>query len=693
MKSGLYLKLSVNGIKKNKKLYLPYLITCICMVMMFYLIDYLAVSPQFAQIKGGDTMQMILGFGSGVISIFSLILLYYTNSFLIRRRQREFGLYHILGMGKIDLVKIMVLENLIISVLTIAGGIVGGILFSKLGELLAAKILGSNAGLSMKISVPALVATALLFLVIFALIMLRMIVSVYRLKPVELLKSEKTGEKPPKANWIFAVLGLLLLGVAYYLSLTIKDPLVAMIWFMVAVVLVILATYLLFIAGSVTFCKIMQKKKGYYYKTNHFVSLSTMIYRMKRNGAGLASICILSTMVLVMVSSTTSLYLSMEHGLNLRYPKSVQIDMYTKPEQTEEMKENQNGQIIELVQKVLKEHNQTAENPENYRMLTVSGIVSKNEIYFNPENAPGVNGVNTFDHLKMIYVLPLEAYNRIMGTNLELAPGEAYLYAKDSDFPYDQITVENSGTWRIKGRLDKMISNGNNMANMNSSFYLVVSGLEDIKALEEGNVSVYGANGSYEKWYYNFDLSCGDEEQIQIQNEIDKKINALAEQESEESDTLFFGASTDSRAASRADYQALYGGLFFLGILLGVVFILGMVLIIYYKQITEGYEDQDRFQILMKVGMTQKEVRQTINSQVMTVFFLPLVAAGIHTAFAFPMIEKMVHLLAFSDRKFLILVTVCSYLVFALFYIIVYMVTSKQYYKIVSGKQEESLFS
>ena len=688
MKNGLYLKLSVNGIKKNKKLYLPYLITCICMVMMFYLIDYLAVSPQFAQIKGGDTMQMILGFGSGVIAIFSLILLYYTNSFLIRRRQREFGLYHILGMGKIDLVKIMVFENLIISVVTIAGGIVGGILFSKLGELLAAKILGSNAGLSMKISVPALVATALLFLAIFALIMLRMIVSVYRLKPVELLKSEKTGEKPPKANWIFAVIGLLLLGVAYYLSLTIKDPLAAMVWFMVAVVLVILATYLLFIAGSVAFCKMMQKKKGYYYKTNHFISISSMIYRMKRNGAGLASICILSTMVLVMVSSTTSLYLSMEHGLNLRYPKSVQIEMYTNPEQTEEMKETQNGQIVDLVQNVLKEHNQTAENPENYRMLTVSGIASKNEIYFNPENAPGVNGVNTFDHLKMIYALPMEEYNRIMGTNLELASGEAYLYTKDSDFAYDQIMVENSGTWSIKGYLDKMISNGNDVSNMNSSLYLVVPGLEDIKALEEGNVS-----GSYEKWYYNFDLSCGDEEQIQIQNEIDKKINALAEQESEESDTLFFGVSTDSRAASRADYQALYGGLFFLGILLGVVFILGMVLIIYYKQITEGYEDQDRFQILMKVGMTQKEVRQTINSQVMTVFFLPLVAAGIHTAFAFPMIEKMVQLLAFTDRKFLILVTVCSYLVFALFYIIVYLVTSKQYYKIVSGKQEESLFS
>ena len=456
-----------------------------------------------------------------------------------------------------------------------------------------------------------------------------------------------------------------------------------MIWFMVAVVLVILATYLLFIAGSVTFCKIMQKKKGYYYKTNHFISLSSMIYRMKRNGAGLASICILSTMVLVMVSSTTSLYLSMEHGLNLRYPKSVQIEMYTKPEQTEEMKENQNGQIIELVQKVLKEHNQTAENPENYRMLTVSGIVSKNEIYFNPENAPGVNEVDTFDHLKMFYALPLEAYNRIMGTNLELAPGEAYLYAKDSDFPYDQITVENSGTWRIKGHLDKMISNGNNMANMNSSFYLVVSGLEDIKALEEGNVSVYGVNGSYEKWYYNFDLSCGDEEQIQIQNEIDKKINALAEQESEESDTLFFGASTDSRAASRADYQALYGGLFFLGLFLGVLFLLGTALIIYYKQVSEGYDDARRFNIMQKVGMSHKEVKQSIHSQILLVFFLPLVMAVLHLAFAFPMLEKILLVMGLANTQLILLSTLGCVAVFALAYLIIYALTARTYYNIV----------
>ena len=316
-------------------------------------------------------------------------------------------------------------------------------------------------------------------------------------------------------------------------------------------------------------------------------------------------------------------------------------------------------------------------------MLTVSGIVSKNEIYFNPENAPGVNEVNTFDHLKMFYALPLEAYNRIMGTNLELAPGEAYLYAKDSDFPYDQITVENSGTWSIKGHLDKMISNGNNMANMNSSFYLVVSGLEDIKALEEGNVSVYGVNGSYEKWYYNFDLSCGDEEQIHIQNEIDKKINALAEQESEESDTLFFGASTDSRAASRADYQALYGGLFFLGILLGVVFILGMVLIIYYKQISEGYEDQGRFQIMQKVGMSRREVKGAIRRQILLVFFIPLVMAMVHISMAFPLIRRLLLLFGMANTKLYVGCTAGTVLAFALVYGLIYSMTARSYYKIV----------
>lgn len=690
MKHGLYLKLSINGMKKNKKLYLPYLLTCICMVMMFYIIDYLSVSQQFAKIKGGDTMQTFLGFGCGVMGIFALILLYYTNSFLIRRRQKEFGLYHILGMGKRDLLKIMVLENGIVSLISIAGGLLAGILFSKLAELAAVRILGENSEISMEISGAAIGGTILLFVGIFALIMIRMMVSVYRLKPVELLKSEVTGEKPPKANWILALLGLVVLVGAYYLAVSIEDPLTAIFRFVIAVVMVIIATYLIFIAGSVAFCKIMQKRKGYYYKTNHFISLSSMMYRMKRNGAGLASICILSTMVLVMVSSTICLYMSMEHGLDLRYPKSIEVEMHSSPEQTEEMKEAQNQQIQEVVKEVLRSHGQTAENPENYRMLTVSGVQLNDQVYFNPQNVPDTNTINLYDHLKTISILPLEDYNRLMGTDYTLAPGEVFCYEKGEKNPLDQITVENAGTWKVKGYLQKMFQNGMDAANISGNFYLVVPGEEAMKQFEAGNASVYGENASYEYWSYNFDLSCPDEEQIQIEKEIDQKIVNLEEQEK---GTAFFTVSTDSKADSRADYYALYGGLFFLGILLGVVFILGMVLIIYYKQISEGYEDQNRFHILMKVGMTQEEIRKTINSQVMTVFFLPLLAAGIHTAFAFPLVEKMVQLLAVADRKFLILVTLCSYLVFACFYIIVYLVTSRQYYKIVSGKQEESLFS
>lgn len=690
MKHGLYLKLSMNGMKKNKKLYVPYLITCICMVMMFYLIDYLSVSPQFAQIKGGETMQMILGFGNGVMGIFALILLYYTNSFLIRRRKKEFGLYHILGMGKGDLVKIMILENGIVSLVSIVGGIACGILFSKLAELAAVRILGGNLQISMEINASAVFMTVLLFLFIFALIQIRMIVSVYRLKPVELLKSEVTGEKPPKANWIVALLGIAILAGAYWLAISIKEPLSAMMWFMVAVVLVILATYLLFLAGSVALCKFMQNRKGYYYKTNHFISISSMAYRMKRNGAGLASICILSTMVLVMVSSTTSLYLSMEHGLDLRYPKSIEIQMHTKPDQTEEMKQEQNQQIIDTVQGVLKSHSQTAEKVENYRMLTVSGVLFKDTVYFNPQNASNGNIIDTYDNLKMIYILPVDDYNRLMGTDLTLASGEVFYYSKSENGIKDQITVENTGTWKVKEHLQNMFPNGSDVANINSSIYLIVPGETEMKMFEDGNAAAYGEHASYEQIYYSFNLSCPDEEQIQIEKEIDQKIVELEEH----ADTsTFLTVSTDSKADSRADYYALYGGLFFLGILLGVVFILGMVLIIYYKQISEGYEDQDRFHILMKVGMTQKEIRKTINSQVMTVFFLPLLAAGIHTAFAFPLVEKMVQLMALTDRKFLILVTVCAYLVFAFFYILIYLVTSRQYYKIVSGKQEESLFS
>ena len=294
MRRGFYFRLAAEGISKNRKFYFPYILTCICMVMMFYIVAYLSMSADFSGVFGGDMLQSMLGFGVFVIGIFSLIFLYYTNSFLIRRRQKEFGLYNILGMGKRNLVKILLWENILTAVLSIAAGLAFGILFSKLAEMAAVKILGGNTGFDMNVAAKPVVWTVVLFLAITLLIMLRMVVSIFRLRPVEMLRSENTGEKPPKANWLLAILGAALLGAAYYLAVAVLDPMAAMVLFFLAVVMVILATYFLFIAGSVALCRLLQKNKRYYYKTKHFISLSSMTYRMKRNGAGLASICILS---------------------------------------------------------------------------------------------------------------------------------------------------------------------------------------------------------------------------------------------------------------------------------------------------------------------------------------------------------------------------------------------------------------
>ena len=302
MKKGMYFRLAWTGIRKNKKLYTPYILTCIGMVMMSYIVSFLAGSDVLRSMRGGDVMQSMLGFGFGVIGVFSVIFLFYTNSFLIRRRKREFGLYNILGMGKGNLARVLIWESLIIAVIALAVGLAAGILLSKFAELGMINVLNGEITFSLTIAPQSILQTLALFGIVFALILLNALRQIHLTNPIELLRSENAGEKPPKANWFFALAGAVILGIAYYMAVSIEDPISALIWFFVAVTMVIVATYLLFIAGSVAVCRLLQKKKSYYYKTNHFVSVSSMVYRMKRNGAGLASICILCTMVLVMVS-------------------------------------------------------------------------------------------------------------------------------------------------------------------------------------------------------------------------------------------------------------------------------------------------------------------------------------------------------------------------------------------------------
>lgn len=620
-------------------------------------------------------MQMILEMGTPVIAVFSWILLYYTNSFLIRRRQKEFGLYHILGMGKRELVKILIWENLMTAVISIAGGLLGGILFSKLAELAAVRIVGNHLGYKMTIEPKAIYYTVSLFLAIFAVILLRMLIFIFRTKPVDMLKSETAGEKPPKANWILAIVGLIILAGAYWIAVSIEEPMEAMLWFMVAVLMVIVATYLLFIAGSVAFCRLMQKKKNYYYKTRHFVSISSMVYRMKRNGAGLASICILSTMVLVMVSSTVCLYASIEGNLAKGYPQQFSVEMASGSSLEDKDREKK---LKETVGQTINENKIKLKETKEYHILSTACVKTDEGIKFEHEN------IKSLDSLKMLYILTVADYNRLTGENLSLEKNELYVYLPDEAYEKDTFQVEGCGNWKNKGTPDNQFICGDDVETLNSGVYLIVPDEAVMDQFEAAQRAVYGENASSEKLCYAFDTDLSEEGQVSLVSELQNNISTLQLQ-----DEQFPMVNVNARAVSKSDYYALYGGLFFLGILLGSVFIFGMILIIYYKQITEGYEDQGRFSILMKVGMTRKEVRQSINSQVMTVFFLPLAMAGMHTAFSFPIIRKILKMFAMNDEKLLILVMICCYLAFAVFYAAVYLLTSREYYKIVSRDEKK----
>lgn len=686
MRRGFYFRLAAEGISKNRKFYFPYILTCICMVMMFYIVAYLAMSADFSGVFGGDMLQSTLGFGVFVIGIFSLIFLYYTNSFLIRRRQKEFGLYNILGMGKRNLVKILLWENILTAVLSIAAGLAFGILFSKLAEMAAVKILGGKTGFDMNFAAKPVMWTVILFLAITLLIMLRMVISIFRLRPVEMLRSENTGEKPPKANWMLAILGAALLGAAYYLAVAVLDPMAAMVLFFLAVVMVILATYFLFIAGSVALCRLLQRNKRYYYKTKHFISISSMTYRMKRNGAGLASICILSTMVLVTVSSTTCLFAQSEDAVNKRYPKDVSVQI-SFADQTA-LSEEDTELYINSVEDILDEYGETAENLEDYRMYSLSAYQSGAEFMIDLNSGELTEQTDLdIGQIRSIYVIPLEDYNRLSGTDVELADDEALIYPYKMEYEYDTVHFEGFDTWKAEKMDSEPFEIGEADANAMGSLFVVA---KDVSVLEQmcqiKNDSLEGDGTSSIQRCYSFDMGCGDEKQSEIYDEIRDRFMALSEGNDSGNYVYWY---TESKAASRAEYIALFGGLFFLGILLGAVFLFGTVLIMYYKQISEGYEDQDRFDILMKVGMSRKEVKQSINSQVLTVFFLPLIAAGVHLAFAYPLISRILKLIsAGTDEKLFLFVTACCYLVFAVFYVVLYWVTSKSYYGIVSAKEK-----
>ena len=674
MKHKLYPRLAWQGITKNKRLYLPFLLTCVGMVMMTYILLSLASSPILKTFPGGDAMPMILSLGSFVMAAFAVLFLFYTNSFLIRRRNREFGLYNILGMGKGNLAKVLAWETVIMALIAVAGGEALGIALGKLFELLLVNIVDGTVQMDFTVSGPAAAMTTILYLAIFVLLSLRSLVTVCRTNAAALLRSEACGEKPPKANWVFGLGGFLILGAAYYIAVTIKQPLTALAVFFIAVLMVIAATYLIFISGSVALCRALQKNKRYYYQKNHFISVSSMAYRMKRNGAGLASICILATMVLVMLSSTTCLYFGKEDALRTRYPSDLSVELrFAKDEGG--MDEANIAIARGMIEDVIKQDGLDVQGQFDIRSAWFSGLLTGNTFSRAEEST-----LMDYERAVDLTILPLEDYTRMTGESLTLEPDEAYLCSPRMVYTQPDLRIGEL-TYQIKGQLPSFGGFGADSANITTMIYLIVPDFDAaVNALRTQNTR-YPVVVS---WQYSFDSGSPDEAQIAFLRDM---MGTFADNRE---GLVYASYTVESIASNREDFVGTYGSLFFLAILLSIVFLAAAVLILYYKQISEGYEDQARFEIMQRVGMTKTDIRKSINSQLLLVFFLPLLFAGLHLGFAFPFIHKLLMLFNLTNLKLLIGTTVITFAIYAVFYTLVYRITSNSYYSIVAGAKEEA---
>lgn len=682
MKALFYPRLAWTGIKNNRRLYLPYILTCIGMVAMFYIMLSLSTGEFLDTMRGGATLGNVLGLGAGVIGFFAVLFLFYTNSFLIRRRKKEFGLYNILGMGKRNIARVLFSETLILAAVSLVFGLILGAALSKLAELGLAFFVESDAGYNFTVYPTAMGYTVLLFVCIFLLLFFKSVGQVGLSNPVELLHSESVGEKPPKANWVFGILGIVLLAAAYYISVTIEQPVAALGWFFIAVLMVIAATYLLFIAGSVLLCRILQKNKRYYYRKNHFVSVSSMVYRMKRNGAGLASICVLSTMVLVMILGAGSLYFGAEDSLRARYPKSITVTTdYNPYDEKTVYSAEKADMIVSEVDNVVNDFGAALKNTERYTSATVACLLSGGTLTANPELVNAADA-STIKNVCNVIFISLYEYNRCMNKSETLKDDEIFIHCVRREYNGKTLTLGKL-KYTVKKQLEDMINNGRAASEMLPSVFVVMNNPE--KAYDEVN-SQFTSDTYFccPRLYYSFDTGLSAERDIELADKISERLRDM----DINGTGGYYSRTVECREAERADFYGTYGGLFYLGIILSTVFLLATVLIIYYKQITEGYEDESRFEIMQKVGMTKRDIQKSINSQMLTVFLLPLITAALHLCFAFPMIRRLLTLFNLNNVPLMLIVLAGAVLVFGVLYALIYKFTSNSYFAIVSGKNE-----
>ena len=618
----------------------------------------------------------MLSYANVVLLIFSVIFLFYINSFLIKRRKKELGIYNILGMGKGHLAKMLFIESIITTTASIIGGILAGILFGKLVYLVLLKILHLKRDIVYMISPVSVGITAAIFGCIFFVIFLYNLVQMKLSNPIELLRGGNAGEREPKTKWLMTIIGSVCLAGGYYISLTTKEPLQAIGQFFVAVLLVVAGTYALFMAGSITLLKLLRKKKSYYYKTRHFTAISGMIYRMKQNAVGLANICILSTMVLVMVSITISLYAGMNDVLVTRFPSEAQIT-------NQGINQNEERQIGELVASITKENHTNPTSQIRFHEGNFTALYNDKTKNFNMTTAQSYGDTNIVEFV----MIPLSDYNKTEGKAVKLADNEVLIYHRKnknkSSIKNEETIHLNNDSYKVAANLDSMRIAKADATNSVDGWYVIV---KDTNIIKKYLKAVYGKDDmedsvedyhEFMQYVYSFNLDGSRTNRERTEQILQEQLQAK-----------FKSAFIEGRELSRENFYNFYGGFLFIGIFLGIIFLMATVLIIYYKQISEGYDDRERYQIMQKVGMSKKEVRHSIRSQVLLVFFLPLIMAVIHLAFAFKIITKLLSVLNLTNISLFFMYTVGTVAVFAVIYAIIYSITAREYYKIIICRGE-----
>ena len=673
MHKGIFSRLAKQNIRNNKSTYIPYIITCIFCIAMIYMMEFLRDCPTLDQaVRQADEVRMIVFTGEIVVEIFCIIFLIYSNSFLMKRRQKEIGLYNILGLERNHIGIVMFLETIITSIGSFAGGIAAGIIGSKLALLLLLKLLHIPSVLGFYISVKGIFTCLFMFGIVFLMILFLNLAKIHLSRPVELLRGNNTGEKEPAAKWLMALIGFICLGAGYYLAVTTESPIKAITIFLLAVILVMAGTYLLFTAGSIVILKFLRRRKSFYYRTGNFISISGMLYRMKQNAIGLASICILSTGVLLMISMTVSIYFGMNDIMLNRYPYDVDMSVTS-------ISEDECQTAIEAFEKAIADNKVPVEKSVEEIYLDI--VCSKNgdQILIKPANT-----IRNSDSVLVLSLLNQAEYERLTGISANLNDGEIFAWYP-SAVQKDSVTVDEK-EFTVKKWMDKNpLTCGEDAVSDNA--VLVVTD-EDFKKFDEMRTEMYkgvssAPAGEDLTLHLGLDITGSETEKIEFGTPVMETVKDLKKSGGLSENAWIISGIRQQEYES---YYADNGSLLFIGIFLGSLFLMGTAMIIYYKQISEGYEDQKRFEIMQKVGLSRREVRSSVRRQILMVFFLPLLMAMLHITMAFPMIRRLLLLFGMTNTKLFIGCTAGTVLIFAVVYGLIYLMTARSYYHIVERK-------